>query len=310
MCWTCVLAHTSAVLLLLLQHAGPGTCGSGVPAFPHQRGLPLARPHPRLTCALHAPTAAPQVRDNIAVHIPCSSKKMGIEESFMKVRARSGRGGMGRGLATRSMQCGWWVLRMRSCLSSAAVPLAWPSSALTCRTHKPCGSHLLPPQVASMCAGNVVNTNVPCCGMAGDRGMRYPELTAASLQVGRLGCMGLWGWLLLALRGAHHRLAAGGDVGLGWLGLAAGGGRASWLPPSFRWPHRPVRTPSHRPCCMRASRHQVPPHPTPPHSTPPHPTSPHLPPQHLNVGGCSDGYSTSRTCEMSLSNHSGINFRG
>jgi D-lactate dehydrogenase len=92
-----------------------------------------------------------RVRDSIAVHIPCSSKKMGIEESFMKV--------------------------------------------------------------ASMCAGNVVNTNVPCCGMAGDRGLRYPELTAASLQ-------------------------------------------------------------------------------------------------HLNVGGCSDGYSTSRTCEMSLSNHSGINFRG
>ena len=28
------------------------------------------------------------------------------------------------------------------------------------------------------------------------------------------------------------------------------------------------------------------------------------------MGGCSDGYSTSRTCEMSLSNHSGINFRG
>jgi D-lactate dehydrogenase len=41
--------------------------------------------------------------------------------------------------------------------------------------------------------------------------------------------------------------------------------------------------------------------------------TPHLlphPAQHLNVGGCSDGYSTSRTCEMSLSNHSGINFRG
>lgn len=68
-------------------------------------------------------------------------------------------------------------------------------------------------KVASECADNVVNTNVPCCGMAGDRGMRFPELTAASLQ-------------------------------------------------------------------------------------------------HLNVGGCSDGYSTSRTCEMSLSNHSGINFRG
>jgi len=25
---------------------------------------------------------------------------------------------------------------------------------------------------------------------------------------------------------------------------------------------------------------------------------------------CADGYSTSRTCEMSLSDHSGINFRG
>ena len=26
--------------------------------------------------------------------------------------------------------------------------------------------------------------------------------------------------------------------------------------------------------------------------------------------GCSDGYSTSRTCEMSLSNHSDVAFRG
>lgn len=92
-----------------------------------------------------------KVRDSVAVHVPCSSKKMGIEDSFMKV--------------------------------------------------------------ASMCAGEVVPSGIPCCGMAGDRGMRYPELTGASLQ-------------------------------------------------------------------------------------------------HLNVAGCSDGYSTSRTCEMSLSNHSGINFRG
>lgn len=29
-----------------------------------------------------------------------------------------------------------------------------------------------------------------------------------------------------------------------------------------------------------------------------------------SLQGCSDGYSTSRTCEMSLSNHSGIYFRG
>lgn len=32
--------------------------------------------------------------------------------------------------------------------------------------------------------------------------------------------------------------------------------------------------------------------------------------QHLDTQGCSDGYSTSRTCEMSLSHHSGVNFRG
>lgn len=32
--------------------------------------------------------------------------------------------------------------------------------------------------------------------------------------------------------------------------------------------------------------------------------------QHLQTNGCKDGYSTSRTCEVSLTNHSGINFRG
>lgn len=90
-------------------------------------------------------------RESIAIHVPCSSKKMGLEASFMKV--------------------------------------------------------------ASLCATNVTPSGVPCCGMAGDRGMRYPELTAGALQ-------------------------------------------------------------------------------------------------HLAVGGCSDGYSTSRTCEMSLTNHSGVPFRG
>jgi D-lactate dehydrogenase len=69
-------------------------------------------------------------------------------------------------------------------------------------------------KLAGLCANEVVPSGIPCCGMAGDRGMRYPELTGASLQ-------------------------------------------------------------------------------------------------HLNLPkGCSDGYSTSRTCEMSLSNHSGVNFRG
>lgn len=32
--------------------------------------------------------------------------------------------------------------------------------------------------------------------------------------------------------------------------------------------------------------------------------------QHLSLGNCADGYSSSKTCEMSLSNHSGIPFRG
>lgn len=61
-----------------------------------------------------------KVRDCVAVHVPCSSKKTGI------------------------------------------------SSTLE--------------QLAAMCAKEVVPTGVPCCGMAGDRGMRYPDLTAAALQ--------------------------------------------------------------------------------------------------------------------------------
>ncbi|KAF8056389.1 glcD [Scenedesmus sp. PABB004] len=93
-----------------------------------------------------------KVRESVAIHVPCSSKKMGIEDAFAKL--------------------------------------------------------------AGLCADEVVPSGIPCCGMAGDRGMRYTELTGASLQ-------------------------------------------------------------------------------------------------HLNLPpGCADGYSTSRTCEMSLSNHSGINFRG
>jgi len=93
-----------------------------------------------------------KVRDTVAVHIPCSSKKMGIEKHFLDLTQK--------------------------------------------------------------CAHEVVPSGVPCCGMAGDRGMRYPELTASALQ-------------------------------------------------------------------------------------------------HMSYPAeCKDGYSTSRTCEMSLSNHSGFNFRG
>jgi D-lactate dehydrogenase len=100
---------------------------------------------------LHDKLEFEQVKDDVAVHVPCSSKKMKVEGCFVSV--------------------------------------------------------------AEKCAKNVHVTNIPCCGMAGDRGMRYPELTGSSLQ-------------------------------------------------------------------------------------------------NLDLPGCcSDGYSTSRTCEMSLSNHSDIHFR-
>ena len=93
-----------------------------------------------------------KVKEDVTIHVPCSSKKMGVESNFRKL--------------------------------------------------------------AGMCAENVHESGIPCCGMAGDRGMRYEELTKSSLQ-------------------------------------------------------------------------------------------------HLNVpSGCSDGYSTSRTCEMSLSRQSDVNFRG
>ena len=88
----------------------------------------------------------------------------------------------------------------------------------TVAVHVPCSSKKLKladqmVELAERCAHEVAATPIPCCGMAGDRGMRYPELTGSSLQ-------------------------------------------------------------------------------------------------HLDLpASCSDGYSTSRTCEMSLSNHSGINFR-
>ena len=83
--------------------------------------------------------------------------------------------------------------------------------------HVPCSSKKMGATAAfealvGRCAAEVVPSGVPCCGMAGDRGMRYPELTGGALQ-------------------------------------------------------------------------------------------------HLQSGGCEAGVSTSRTCEMSLSNHSGLHFR-
>jgi len=95
-----------------------------------------------------------KVRDSVAVHVPCSSKKLKLNEQMIGL--------------------------------------------------------------AELCSHEVHATPIPCCGMAGDRGMRYPELTGSSLQ--------------------------------------------------------------------------------------------HLDGM-MQENGCTDGYSTSRTCEMSLSNHSNTHFR-
>lgn len=70
-----------------------------------------------------------------------------------------------------------------SCLAPICFTLLPSVTAIHNNSHVALSTSPPPPQVASLCADNVVNTNVPCCGMAGDRGMRYPELTAASLQV-------------------------------------------------------------------------------------------------------------------------------
>lgn len=129
------------------------------------------------------------VRDTVAVHVPCSSKKLKLNDEMVST-----------GAATRPVQPP--VLQPSS---NPSLPHASSSDASTLET----------PQIslAERCAKEVHATPIPCCGMAGDRGMRYPELTGSSLQ-------------------------------------------------------------------------------------------------HLNLPStCSDGYSTSRTCEMSLSNHAGINFR-
>ncbi|KAF6261185.1 glycolate dehydrogenase [Scenedesmus sp. NREL 46B-D3] len=54
--------------------------------------------------------------------------------------------------------------------------------------HVPCTSKQAPGlsekfvQLAEQCAASVTPTGIPCCGMAGDRGLRFPELTASACQ--------------------------------------------------------------------------------------------------------------------------------
>jgi D-lactate dehydrogenase len=148
-----------------------------------------------------------QVKDKVAVHVPCSSKKMGIEAAFMNI--------------------------------------------------------------ASRCAKHVQPSAVPCCGMAGDRGMRCarsplrPHYSLTTKYFQELCSRSI----VLCLHCTEIELVQY----MQW--HVCSGGRISQK--SCRYPEL---------------------------------TAASL--QHLNTQGCSDGYSTSRTCEMSLSNHSGIHFRG
>ncbi|KAJ9468649.1 FAD-binding oxidoreductase [Diplonema papillatum] len=65
--------------------------------------------------------------------------------------------------------------------------LDWTPVADGIRLHVPCSSKKMGAsdpffEVARLCAGEVVPSGIPCCGMAGDRGLRIPELPAASVQ--------------------------------------------------------------------------------------------------------------------------------
>ena len=72
-------------------------------------------------------------------------------------------------------------------LHLAAKRLTFKQVEETIVIHVPCSSKKLGAtyafaELAKRCAVNVVESGVPCCGTAGDRGMRYPELPAASMQ--------------------------------------------------------------------------------------------------------------------------------
>eukprot|EP01064_Diplonema_japonicum_P016199 TRINITY_DN24204_c0_g1_i1.p1 TRINITY_DN24204_c0_g1~~TRINITY_DN24204_c0_g1_i1.p1 ORF type:complete len:1020 (+),score=225.38 TRINITY_DN24204_c0_g1_i1:59-3061(+) len=65
--------------------------------------------------------------------------------------------------------------------------LVWKRVEKEAMVHVPCsskkmGSASLFMDIANRCATTVHPTNIPCCGTAGDRGLRFPELPLSSLQ--------------------------------------------------------------------------------------------------------------------------------
>eukprot|EP00983_Pelagomonas_calceolata_P061920 1147032-Pelagomonas_calceolata.AAC.1 len=160
--------------------------------------------------------------------------------------------------------------------------------------------------LAGMCAHEVVPTGVPCCGMAGDRGLRYPELTGSSLQHMNLpkDCKGVWGYLACwAVTLAPTLQACGGPAQAG--NKANEQENESCIRDTFHPPRAGPYLCVNRSCCFlsevgygHTSTRQV------------VCMSVHISRTPVSCSVSADGYSTSRTCEMSLSNHAGINFRG
>jgi len=69
--------------------------------------------------------------------------------------------------------------------------LSWNKSKMEILVHVPCTSKRAGIsksfiEVAKKCANVVHETPIPCCGMGGDRGLYYPELTSSSISTAHM----------------------------------------------------------------------------------------------------------------------------
>ena len=110
------------------------------------------------------------MRDSVAVHVPCSSKKLKLNDQMIE-------------LAERCAPARWLSpLYTHAHAAEVACQRLQPHASQVL-TNPMCVYPLQHPYVCGhRCAHEVAATPIPCCGMAGDRGMRYPELTGSSLQ--------------------------------------------------------------------------------------------------------------------------------
>ena len=72
-----------------------------------------------------------------------------------------------------------WPRRLSAPGRAALEVVAGEGEPVVFGAHPDAREHAL---LAARAAHKVVPSGVPCCGMAGDRGMRYPELTGGALQ--------------------------------------------------------------------------------------------------------------------------------